>query len=274
MPELPEVETIVRELKPQIIGKKFWGVETRLPAVFLPSAQVVREHLRGLRVLDVTRRGKFLVLVLDKKMRLTIHLRMSGRLLWKNIPGREKYIRAHFSFTDGTSLFFSDVRKFGRIWLYPEKSYQKMTGIFRLGQEPLNPEFQLQDFLAIFSHKKGILKNTLLRQDILAGIGNIYADEICFQIRRHPSSRLENMAKTDLGKLFAAIRNCLEEGISHSGASVSDFVGTKGTLGQHQLYLKVYGRKGDPCYVCKSPIKKSVVAGRGTFFCSFCQRKA
>ncbi len=271
MPELPEVETIVRELRPKVVGKKFWKVEGKLHYVFLPSYEEISTKIKGLKVLDVTRRGKFIVFVLDKKMRLVIHLRMSGRLMWKKVLKKEKHSRAVFSFSDATSLIFSDARKFGRIWFYSEKDYEGATGIFKLGIEPFGPTFSHENLNKIFVHKRGILKNNLLRQDLITGIGNIYADEICYRIGLHPKSRLEHLTPKDLKNLHEAILHCLQEGIDHCGASVSDFVGTRGTLGKHQLYLKVYGRKGDPCYSCGLEIQKTKVAGRGTFVCVKCQ---
>jgi len=271
MPELPEVETIVRELRPKVVGKKFWGVEGKLDYVFLPSAKEVALKIKGLKILEVTRRGKFIVFVLDKKMRLVIHLRMSGRLMWKKVPQKEQHIRAVFTFTDSSSLIFSDARKFGRIWLFLEENFEKQTGISRLGVEPFSSIFNAKYLHKLFDRKKGILKNNLLRQDLIAGIGNIYADEICFRINLHPRSRIENLQPQDLARMHEAILHCLQEGIDHSGASVSDFVGTRGTLGKHQKYLQVYGRKDDPCYSCGSKIQKTKVAGRGTFVCMKCQ---
>lgn len=271
MPELPEVETIVRELKPKLIGKKFWSVEGKLQHIFLPSFEEVAQKLPGLTILDITRQGKYIIFILERNMRLVIHLRMSGRLLWKKSKNKEKFIRAIFHFTNATSLIFSDMRKFGRIWLYPQKEFAKATGIYKLGLEPFTPEFTFKNFEAIFTKRRGILKNTLLRQDVLSGIGNIYADEICFRIGLHPSSQLANLTKKDLEKMFEATIHCLQEGINHCGASVSDFVGTRGTLGKHQKYLQIYGRKGDQCYRCSSIIQKTRVAGRGTFFCLRCQ---
>jgi formamidopyrimidine-DNA glycosylase len=191
--------------------------------------------------------------------------------MWKKVPGTEKHIRAVFNFTDGTSLIFSDPRKFGRIWLYPETEYKRVTGIHTLGVEPFSAEFKPEVLSNFFVQKRGILKNTLLRQDLIAGIGNIYADEICHRIGLHPSSRLEQFKAGDGRRLYDAVIHCLREGIAHNGASVSDFVGTRGTLGKHQHYLKVYGRKGDPCYGCGSIIQKTKVAGRGTFVCLKCQ---
>lgn len=271
MPELPEVETIVRELKPRVAGKKFWGVEGRLRYVFSPSYGEFSVKIKNLKILDVVRRGKFIVFVLEKKMRLVIHLRMSGRLMWKKVPKKEKHIRAVFNFTDGTFLIFSDARKFGRIWLYLESEFEEATGISKLGIEPFSAQFKPEILNKFFVQKRGILKNTLLRQDLIAGIGNIYADEICHRIGLHPSTRLEQFEAADTARLYEAVIHCLQEGIAHNGASVSDFVGTRGTLGKHQHYLKVYGRKGDPCYVCGSKIQKTKVAGRGTFVCLKCQ---
>lgn len=273
MPELPEVETITRELKACVIGKKFWNFEGKLPSVIKPSPEEVAKRIVGLRILDVRRRGKFIIFELEQKVKLVIHLRMTGRILWKKVRGKEKFIRALFTFTDGTQLIYSDIRKFGRIWAYPENDYQKETGIARLGQEPLEQSFNAQKLLKLLQQKRGILKNTLLRQDLIAGIGNIYADEICHRTGLHPSSRLEKLNSKNLFNLHEAIKFCLEEGIKHCGVSVSDFVGTRGTLGKHQKYLQVYGRKGDTCYRCSSIIQKTVVAGRGTFYCETCQKK-
>ncbi len=272
MPELPEVETIVRELKSEIVGKKFWKVETFFENIILPSGQQLVQGLPGLRILDVIRKGKYIIFVLDKKMRLGVHLRMTGRLLWKKVKGREKFIHVAFTFSDATTLLFADVRKFGRIYFYPEKDFDKATGIARLGLDPFVDNFNFENFYGLFKSKKGILKNTLLRQDLITGIGNIYADEICYRIGKHPSSRLETLKMKDFKAMHQAILYCLGQGIQHCGVSVSDFVGTRGKQGEHQKYLQVYGRKGSECYKCSAVIKKTKVAGRGTFYCPSCQR--
>lgn len=271
MPELPEVETIVRELQGSVRGKEFLKVEGGTGRTIVPSISDVSKRIRGLKILDVLRQGKFIVFVLSGKMRLVVHLRMTGRLTWETVEDRKKYVRAAFYFKDGSVLNFSDVRKFGRIWFCTEGEYLKITRIGRLGREPL--EMNLSEFLQLFGGRRGILKNNLLRQDILAGIGNIYADEICFGTGLHPSSRMERISKKTYARMFRAIKDCLEEGIRHCGVSVSDFAGTRGDLGKHQDYLQVYGRTGDKCYKCGSLIKKTVVAGRGTHFCPRCQKK-
>jgi len=269
MPELPEVETIVRELRKSAVGKKFWDIESKLDSTFTPDPQTILSKIRGVRILDVTRRAKFIVFVLDQKLRLVVHLRMTGRLMWKKVRGREKHIRGVFVFSDAKSLIFSDTRKFGHIWFGTEKEIDKITGMERLGPEPLS--MSEKDFCLVYERKNGILKNSLLRQDLVAGIGNIYADEICYRIGAHPSSRLEALNESKLKALYEATQHCLHQGIEHCGVTLSDFVGTRGTLGKHQKYLKVYGRMGDACYECGTIIKKTRVAGRGTFYCPKCQ---
>lgn len=270
MPELPEVETIVRELKTSLKGKTIKNIQVKSSLSVYPSLEAIIRNARGYTVLDVRRRGKFIILVLNEALRLVVHLRMTGRLMWSVNEGRAKYVRVVINFVDETSLFFSDVRKFGRVWFYTEKDYKKGTGISRLGYEPLKME--LAQFCNLFEHRKGILKNSLLRQDLISGIGNIYADEICFKAGLHPKSRLEHIKKQQIVKLYESVQVCLREGIKNCGVSVRDFVGTKGDLGKHQNYLRVYGRKGVKCYKCGSIIEKTVVAGRGTFYCPKCQR--
>lgn len=261
MPELPEVETIVRELREYAVGKEFSNVEGDLVDF--------NSEIKGLVIKAIKRRGKYIIFGLSGEKLLVIHLRMTGCLMWEVQAGREKYIRAVFSFTGGTQLIFSDVRKFGRIWFGEEKKLFKKSGISRLGLEPL--ESNLQNFHKVFP-RRGILKNSLLRQDMISGIGNIYADEICFKAGLHPSIRIEKLKAEDIKRLYLSVQLCLREGIKHCGVSVSDFVGTRGELGKHQKYLQVYGRKGDPCYKCGSLIQKTKTAGRGTFYCPDCQR--
>lgn len=271
MPELPEVETIVRELRLDCSGKTI----NRIVAYngfdnCAVSSGCDFADLEGRKILDIQRRGKFIVLVLENNLRLVIHLRMTGRVMWETPNGREKYLRASISFTDGSVLYFSDVRKFGKLWVCSVDDVPQVTGIGKLGPEPF--ELSLERFRALFINRKGGLKNVLLRQDIVAGIGNIYADEICFRSGIHPSGRLEKLKTAEINRVYESLIYCLEEGIKHCGVSVSDFVGTKGDLGKHQNYLKVYGRVGDKCYSCKNIIQKTRVAGRGTYYCGECQK--
>ncbi len=271
MPELPEVETIVRELREVAEKKTISDSQVLTDSVVWPDAVSFKNKIRGLQIKTISRKGKFLVLELSKGMMLVIHLRMTGRLMWRLQKGRDKYIRVIFAFSDGSRLIFSDMRKFGKVWLCSKKYYEKITGIARLGVEPLSDFFGYEEFKNVLANKKGRIKNLLLRQDLIAGIGNIYADEICHMSHVCPTSRIECLKDPKLRDLYHAIRYCLNEGINHCGVSVSDFVGTRGNQGKHQHYLKVYGREGKRCRSCKSLIKKIRVAGRGTYYCPFCQ---
>lgn len=273
MPELPEVETVVREITPALLGKKFWKVDAVNPSTFLPSALVVEQLLPGKKILKIRRKGKFIIFDLSGNLVLVVHLRMTGMLLFKPSKRLQKFIRAKFTFSDATVLCFSDIRKFGKIWLYHKSEYLQKTGLAKLGVDPIVDQFDLAVLEKLYKQQKGILKNRLLDQSVIAGIGNIYADEICFRIGLHPASRVEKLNSQDLKKLHQAIKKCLEEGIKHNGTTISDFVGTKGDAGKHQHYLKIYGRTGDPCYVCGTAIRKTRVAGRGTYYCVKCQRK-
>lgn len=272
MPELPEVETVVREIRPKIIGKKFWKVECLNESTFLPESAVFEDILPGKSIEKVTRKGKYIVIDLSGRWVMVVHLRMTGMLLFKPSKRLEKFVRGVFTFSDATRLYYSDIRKFGKIWLYKKSDYLFKTGMSKLGVDPIVEKFDLKLLESLYLNQKGILKNRLLDQTIITGIGNIYADEICFRIGLHPSTRVEKLNKKDVENLHEAILHCLEEGIAHNGTTIADFVGTKGDAGKHQQYLQIYGRTGDPCYVCSTKITKTRVAGRGTYFCIKCQK--
>ena len=272
MPELPEVETVVRELNQAVKGKKFWKVEMLNKSTFLPSAIVFERELPGRKILDISRKGKYIIFNLSGGFKMVVHLRMTGMLTVEKVVKNKKYIRGIFTFSSGQRMFFTDLRKFGKIYLYPEKEYLQKTGMQKLGLDPVLDLFDSKILEKIYSGKKGILKAKLLDQTLVAGIGNIYADEICFRIGLNPKSRLEKLKKADFELLSEAILYCLKEGIKHNGTTFSDFRGTRGDAGKHQKYLQVYGRTGDACYICEGEIKKSRVAGRGTYFCVKCQK--
>lgn len=272
MPELPEVETVVREIRPAVLGKKLWKFEALNVSTFLPSVQAFEEYLPGKIIEKVSRKGKYIVFDLSEDYVMVVHLRMTGMLLFKPSKRLEKFVRGVFTFSDATKLMFSDIRKFGKVWLYHRSEYLEKTGMYRLGVDPIVEVFDLKLMESLYLKQKGILKNRLLDQSVITGIGNIYADEICFKIGLHPSSRVEKLTKTDVGSLYTAILHCLNEGIKHNGTTISDFVGTKGDAGKHQNYLQIYGRTGDPCYICGTAIQKTRVAGRGTYFCIKCQK--
>lgn len=271
MPELPEVETVVREVRPEILGKKFWKFKAFNQSTFLPSVEVFEAVLPGKVVKTVWRKGKYIVIELSGDYVMVVHLRMTGMLLFKPSERLKKFVRGEFVFSDATKLLFSDIRKFGKIWLYRKDDYLKETGMERLGVDPVAERFELALLEKLYLKQKGILKNRLLDQSVIAGIGNIYADEIAFRIGLHPASRLEKLTKKDVGKMYLAIVECLEEGIANNGTTISDFVGTRGDAGKNQNNLRIYGRAGDGCRVCGEVVRKTRVAGRGTYFCVKCQ---
>lgn len=272
MPELPEVETVVREIAAEIVGRRFWKFQAFNKSTFLPSVEVFEVVLPGKVVKSVRRKGKYIVIELSGDYVMVVHLRMTGMLLFHPSERLKKFIRGEFTFSNGKKLLFSDIRKFGKIWLYHRSEYLEKTGMARLGVDPIVEKFDLELLENIYLKQKGIFKNKLLDQSFIAGIGNIYADEIAFRIGVHPSSRLEKFTKADLAKLHQAIWDCLNEGIANNGTTISDFVGTRGDAGKHQDYLRVYGRTDDPCYRCGTLIQKTRVAGRGTYFCVKCQK--
>lgn len=264
MPELPEVETVVRGLQGAVAGRVITGVTARWPRAVRPSAAAVARGLPGRRVTALTRRGKYLVFHLDRGA-LLIHLKMSGNL--QVVPAGERcgrHVRTVFALDNGCELRFEDPRKFGRVYLADDPA--EVVG--RLGPEPLPADFSADDFRALFRGRRGRLKPLLLNQEFIAGIGNIYADESCFGARLDPRRRVETLGDAELGRLYRSIRRALRRGIMLGGASLDHvFRG-----GRFQDEFRVYGRTGQPCPACGASICRVVLGGRSTHFCPRCQR--
>lgn len=271
MPELPEVETVVREIKPFLIGKKFWKLEVFNENTFLPSVKDFEVYLPGKKILDIYRRGKYLIFKLSEDFMMVIHLRMTGALLVNQIQRDKKYVCAEFVFSDAKKLYFRDIRRFGRIYLYKEGQFLGKTGISKLGIDPINDDFTLADFINVFSRKKGVLKKNLLDQSNIAGIGNIYADEIAFNSKLHPLSQVEKLNNDDFKHIYTSIKEVLNLAISNNGSSIKNFMDAKGQSGHNQDFLQVYGRQNQKCLICGTLIEKIKVVGRGTYFCPSCQ---
>ncbi len=254
MPELPEVETVVRTLRPRLTGRTIVAATVAAtgwsgPLIGLVIGQTIR---------DVTRYGKYITLHFDSGM-LLVHLRMTGKLLFDG--ARTPYTRAEFVLDQGT-LLFDDVRRFGRItWAtgYPEQ-----------GPDPL--EVTYASFAALFAGRRSRLKSLLLDQKFLRGLGNIYVDEALFRARLHPLSIGALLSRPRLARLYGAIQELLGEAIAMGGSSVSDYVDGNGQRGRFQEFHRVYRRTGEPCLVCGTPIERTLVAQRGTHFCPRCQR--
>jgi formamidopyrimidine-DNA glycosylase len=281
MPELPEVETIARSLRPSLIGRRIVRADVRWPRTIATSPpRRFERDIQDQVILDVSRRAKFLHFRLSRS-HLFIHLRMSGDLVIK--PGRpraEKHDRLvlelaatpqalssgrrEYSMTGKTCLIFNDTRKFGRVWLTNEA--EVVTG--RLGPEPLGPAFTAKWLHTSLHARQRHLKPLLLDQTFVAGLGNIYTDEALHMARLHPLKRSHTVSHPQAQRLHAAIRRVLAEGIRRNGASI-DWVYRGGDFQNH---FRVYDREGEPCPVCGTSIKRVVVGQRGTHLCPRCQR--
>jgi formamidopyrimidine-DNA glycosylase len=267
MPELPEVETIIRSLRPALIGKNILSADLRWKRTLVsPSPAKFQKSIRAQQIQDVSRRAKFLDIRLSSS-HLIIHLRMSGDLL-VILGGYQPAVhdRLILSLTDDIMLVFSDPRKFGRVWLVDDPGV-----IFQnLGPEPLSDEFTPDWLHAALHTQHRQLKSLLLNQSFLAGLGNIYTDEALHLARLHPLTPSDTVTVEQAGNLWMAIRQILEEGIRRNGASI-DWVYRGGDFQNH---FRVYGRQGEHCPVCGTEIERVVVGQRGTHICPHCQTLA
>jgi len=270
MPELPEVETIRRDLEGYILGRRILEVEVLWPRTVRDmSPEDFRTRLKGQRIEALGRRGKHLVLELADGEDLVIHLMMSGRLLVEEgcvSPG--KYDRVLFRLEGDQSLRFWDVRRFGWMALVEDAG----EFLAHLGPEPLGEAFTAEALAELLSGRKGQLKPLLLDQHFLAGVGNLYANEALFAAGLHPCRRADSLTEEEIASLHRAIHSVLEAGIEDRGSSSTSYRDALGRRGRHQEHLAVYAREGQPCPCCGAPIERMVVGGRGTHFCPRCQR--
>jgi formamidopyrimidine-DNA glycosylase len=265
MPELPEVETIVRTLEPDLLGRTIKEADLRWARTLaMPSPKKFRANIQGQRVMEVTRRAKYFILQLSDYS-LLVHLRMSGDLyIRKSVEKPDKHDRLIIKLSGDKSLVFNDTRKFGRVWL--TASPDDVLG--KLGPEPLGKEFTRQWLYESLQKRHRQLKPLLLDQTFLAGLGNIYTDEALHIAKLHPLGMSDSVSQKQAGALHEAIRKVLKDGIKRNGASI-DWV-YRG--GEFQNYFRVYGREGEPCAVCGTPVQKLVVGQRGTHICPKCQK--
>ena len=267
MPELPEVETIKNELSPWVVGQSFNQVtilDTEL--VCGCSAEEVRRGLIGQKVESLERRGKYLIFHLSNGRSLIIHLRMTGVLLL-NPGGVDRYARAVFHFSNGHRLVFSDLRRLGLIWLVDDAE----TVVGKLGPEPLDESFTPGILGQRLSRHHIPVKAALLDQRIVAGIGNMYADEALFAARINPLRKADALSPQEVLTLHNCICEVLQAAIGSKGASVDTYVRPEGELGTAHFDFKVAHRGGEPCPVCGSTIERVLVQNRGTCFCPRCQ---
>jgi formamidopyrimidine-DNA glycosylase len=270
MPELPEVETVVRSLRPMVVGQTIHEMWYDWPrTLHSPSPDIFAARVRGQKVHDVTRRAKYIILHLDHDF-LLVHLKMTGRLYVLEagaVVPDDRWIHVRFQLDKGSSLCFSDSRKFGRIYLASQVEHV-VKGI---GPEPLEADFTPEVFFQRLNSRDRALKPLLLDQAFVAGVGNIYADEALFRSGLHPLRRSGTLGRDDAYRLYGAVRDALSAGISHEGASINWYRKPDGTRGNSQDHFFVYGRDGQPCHTCQATIEKIRVGQRGTHFCPRCQ---
>lgn len=267
MPELPEVETVARELRKTILHKEILNIE----ALWSRSFQnLLDDNLSGQKIEKIDRRGKYLLLQLTNSY-LVIHLRMTGQLLYFENPVNadlNNYIRVIISFRDECLLLFKDVRKFGRIYHVKEPD----DLISHVGPDALSVVNSQKYFNECLNSSKMNIKAFLLSQKYISGIGNIYADEALFLSRLHPAKVSNKIRGAKAKSLYKSLNNVLTSAINNMGSTISDYRDPAGEKGKNQFYFKVYGRKGLPCTVCHTPIEKMHFAGRGTHYCPECQK--
>lgn len=273
MPELPEVETVRRNLDRLLVGTTI--VDVRFGdftgSIANPAPHIFTDEVRGRRFTGTGRRGKYLLLQLDSGDVIAVHLRMTGDL---HVASADepwgKHLHMALRLDDGRELRFADVRKFGRIWLLTPPELEDLDE--RIGPEPLDPAFTAEQFHERLQPRSRAIKALLLEQTFLAGVGNIYADEALFAAKIHPLRAASSLTLGEADALLAAIRLAFQSAIDRGGTTIRDYRNGLGEAGGNQHYLQIYTlAEGDPCPRCGTPISRIVVAQRGTRFCATCQ---
>ncbi len=271
MPELPEIETLVLELRPKLSGRTVSrALIFRKTRLFKVSPEILKSKLPGKKVASVSRRGKFLFLNLEPAGSLVFHLGMTGRLFWSGRAEKDPHLHFGLEF-EGVpeKLFFRDIRRFGGIYFWTG-SEAVPEGIHKLGREPF--ALTAAQFKELLKPRKGRIKSMLLDQRLVAGLGNIYADEALFRSGLDPRRRPFRVPAPRLEALHQAVCDVLQEAVRWGGSSIDDYVHSDGSPGRFQEHHRVYGRAGNPCKVCGVLIRRIVIAGRSSFFCPECQK--
>ena len=281
MPELPEVETVARDLRGLIVGATIRGVRVSwLRTLRSGDPEAFARAVVGRTIVGTSRRAKLVVLDLDDGTAITIHLKMTGQLFVVRTGQMEDpYIRLVLELEGGRELWFRDIRKFGRVSVAArtgadgdlEGELGGPKGFKGFGPEPLDPAFTAGRFRQRIRGRKGRLKPLLLDQGFLAGVGNIYADEALWAARLHPLRSAASLRPADQGRLYRELRRILAEAVERRGSSIDDYTAPEGD-GEMQERLQVYQRAGEPCPRCGRPVVRTVVGGRGTFHCPRCQK--
>ena len=273
MPELPEVETVKEALKHKVLNKKIKDVNVYYSKIIeYPSNDEFIKRLINQTILDIKRRGKWLMFETDNYYLLS-HLRMEGKYNYKNLGDElNKHEHVEFIFTDNTSLRYQDTRKFGRMYLYNKKEALNKAPLNELGLEPWDKELTTSYLKKHYKNKKKEIKSVLLDQSIVTGIGNIYADEILFLSRINPYKKASELKEKELNSIIENTKKVLEAAIRDGGTTIKSYTSEEGVHGRFQQNLNVHQRKDEECKICKSRIIKTVIGGRGTYYCPNCQK--
>lgn len=284
MPELPEVETIRLGLQDKIVGLKITDVEVQVAKIF----QGVSKDIIGAKIKNTRRRAKILIIDLDNGLSLIIHLKLTGQLVYHKNGNRAtfghpipfagttlpaKTTHVIFTFSDGSVLYFNDMRKFGYIKVVKTGEVEDLRVMQEFGPEPFTSQFTLEKFKEIVGYHKKPIKLVLMDQTIVAGVGNIYANETLFLSKIHPQKKASQLSDEQVELLYDSLLSVLKEGIKYGGSSENAYVNALGEKGQMQEHFRVYAQEGQSCpNKCGGTIKRMTLGGRGTFFCPACQR--
>lgn len=284
MPELPEVETMRRGLEKKLLGKKIQDIEVRLPTIFQGDI----ESVVGEEFVAFQRFGKALVMQLSNDHSIAAHVKMTGQFVYKETKGTEKEVKnfhpklgvgselpnkwTHviFTFFDGSKLFYNDIRKFGWLKVLPTKDVHSLSFFSSLGPDPLS-NLSVKKFYTILQSSSAPVKNFLMNQQKIAGVGNIYANDALFLSRIDPRRSAKSLSEEEGKRLFEAVQAVLKKGIAYGGASEINYINVEGGKGSYQDHFLVYGKEDEACSRCQNPIRRIVQAGRSTFFCPVCQ---
>ena len=276
MPELPEVETVRRSLLPVILDKPIASVDVYYERILQHiTPQKFKEQITGRRILDLARRGKYLIFHLENHLDLVAHLRMTGRLIYYSDAAiaMAKHTSVIFGFASGGNLRFEDVRKFGTLDLVTSGEYEQIKGLHSLGVEPLSEAFTVEHLQNLIQDRSTKIKGLLLDQTKIAGMGNIYADESLFMARIHPERPANSLSSLEVQSLHLAIKDVLQDAIVGQGTTLRDYRTGYGREGSFQNKLQIYGKKGEKCPRCGVDLEYKKVAGRTSHFCPACQRE-
>ena len=285
MPELPEVETIRRDLSEKVLDKRIVEANVSLPKIVRNPEDFFQKNLVGKRFEKIDRRGKLIIFEISNGLFMLVHLKMTGQLIYKyknnvvagghsekamgfDLPN--KYSHVIFEFEDGGKLFFNDLRQFGYLKIVDTKELEVIKSKF--GFEPLKDNFDLPVFRGLLKGRKRNVKAFLLDQSMVTGLGNIYADEVLFASKVSPLRNTADLTAKEIENIFKNIKAILEKAILHRGTTFNNYVDAEGKKGNFVKMLKVYGRGGGKCTYCGNKLEKIKVAGRGTVFCPKCQK--